>query len=77
MCSICRNKNCKYQFGKDQWGPPSSEYVTYVLPESELTFLESVRVAEDQLAKRITSAFALPPGTFGKKPNEKKKKKER
>lgn len=51
MCSICRDfKNCKFQFGVESWNPKNRDgLVTVQIPESDLTFLESVRIAEENL----------------------------
>ena len=51
MCSICRNPKCKYRFDVDRWGPPDEGLVTVQIPESDLTFPESVRIAEDNQKK--------------------------
>jgi len=48
MCSICRNKNCIYKFSQKSWGPPE-DLVTYQLPESDLTIMEQIKIAEDQI----------------------------
>jgi hypothetical protein len=51
MCSICRNPNCKYRFDVDTW-KPEEDLVTINLPESDLTLIESVRIAEEELVAR-------------------------
>jgi len=62
MCSICRNKNCKYQFGKEKWGPPTDDLVVYELPAPQLpkstkgtvkTFIQEVRELEEALASGV------------------------
>lgn len=63
MCSICRNPKCIYRFDVDKWNPKDDDgIVTIPIPESDLTFIESVRVAEKQLLTQIPKHLSLPPG---------------
>ncbi len=48
MCSICRSKNCIYRFDVDKW-KPEDDLVTIIIPESDSTMLESVRLFEEDM----------------------------
>lgn len=78
MCSICRDfKNCKFQFGVESWNPKNKDgLVTVQIPEdSELPFLESVRIAEQNLIN-VTKhkQLSLPSGNKDEKKGKKRKK---
>lgn len=53
MCSICRNKNCKYQFGVESW-KLDDEIVTFQLSELDTRpILEQIREREELIRKRV------------------------
>lgn len=68
MCSICRNKRCTYQFGKEKWRPPDDGMVTIQLPETDGTLLEAVRAQEEMMRRTVTSTLGVPKRMLKGKP---------